>query len=480
MAKRKNDYDAIIIGAGISGLVCGCYLAKAGIKTLIVEKNHQAGGYCTSFRRNGFLFDACAHGLSSFRKNGRMYKFAKELNFLKDLKLERLNPSDVIITPEHKIRIFNELSETIKSFQLNFPKEKKNIKILFDAIALSPISSLMKLRNKTFKDILDESLVDERLKTILSVFILGIVGVSPERVSSIVAILAIREFLFDGGYYPVGGMQELPNILVAKFKKMGGEIKLLTTVKEIQVVNKKAVGILLNTGISFYAKNIISAVDARQTFFKLLKRKWVEKIFRENIIRKRTSFSAFIIYLGVKTSSSIPSILKSNIWVINDFNLDALLRGVDIQKNNYFALTSSSIKGGMKRLAENNSYSLSIAVNAKYSGGTFWKEENKQKLTDRLIDLAEKEIPNLSKHIIFKEVASPITLYKWTYNYKGAAYGWESNREQFGDISLTQRTAIENLFITGHWSNQSSGITLVANCGYNTAELIKRKESKTI
>jgi phytoene dehydrogenase-like protein len=35
---KQYDYDAIIIGAGISGLICGCYLAKAGLKTLIVEK----------------------------------------------------------------------------------------------------------------------------------------------------------------------------------------------------------------------------------------------------------------------------------------------------------------------------------------------------------------------------------------------------------------------------------------------------------
>ena len=35
---NQYDYDAVIIGAGISGLVCGCYLAKAGMKVLIIEK----------------------------------------------------------------------------------------------------------------------------------------------------------------------------------------------------------------------------------------------------------------------------------------------------------------------------------------------------------------------------------------------------------------------------------------------------------
>ena len=56
--KIDNKYDVIIIGAGIGGLVCGCYLVKAGLKVLIVEKHYQVGGYCTSFKRKGFTFDA--------------------------------------------------------------------------------------------------------------------------------------------------------------------------------------------------------------------------------------------------------------------------------------------------------------------------------------------------------------------------------------------------------------------------------------
>ncbi|MCM8787946.1 MAG: FAD-dependent oxidoreductase, partial [Candidatus Omnitrophica bacterium] len=40
---KKDQYDVIIIGAGIGGLVCGCYLAKAGLKVLIVEKNDKVG-----------------------------------------------------------------------------------------------------------------------------------------------------------------------------------------------------------------------------------------------------------------------------------------------------------------------------------------------------------------------------------------------------------------------------------------------------
>lgn len=54
-----NDMcDVVIISAGIGGFVCGCYLAKAGMKVLICEQHYKPGGYCTSFKRGRFTFDA--------------------------------------------------------------------------------------------------------------------------------------------------------------------------------------------------------------------------------------------------------------------------------------------------------------------------------------------------------------------------------------------------------------------------------------
>ena len=40
----KNDYDAIVIGGGHNGLINGAYLAKAGLRTLILERRHLVGG----------------------------------------------------------------------------------------------------------------------------------------------------------------------------------------------------------------------------------------------------------------------------------------------------------------------------------------------------------------------------------------------------------------------------------------------------
>src|SRR3989304_8333159 len=54
-------YDAIVIGGGIGGLFCANFLAKEKMKVLLLERHYVLGGYCSSFRRKGFLFDAATH-----------------------------------------------------------------------------------------------------------------------------------------------------------------------------------------------------------------------------------------------------------------------------------------------------------------------------------------------------------------------------------------------------------------------------------
>src|SRR5437867_10705946 len=56
-----NSYDAVVIGAGIGGLICANLLARNGLRVLLVEQHYMAGGYCSTFRRKGFTFDAATH-----------------------------------------------------------------------------------------------------------------------------------------------------------------------------------------------------------------------------------------------------------------------------------------------------------------------------------------------------------------------------------------------------------------------------------
>src|SRR5437867_5654157 len=56
-----SSYDAIIIGAGVGGLFCANLLAREGLKVLLLERHYMLGGFCSTFRRKGFIFDAATH-----------------------------------------------------------------------------------------------------------------------------------------------------------------------------------------------------------------------------------------------------------------------------------------------------------------------------------------------------------------------------------------------------------------------------------
>ena len=54
----------VIIGAGVAGLTAGCYAARNGYRTTILEMGQVPGGLCTSWRRKGYLFDGSVAGLA--------------------------------------------------------------------------------------------------------------------------------------------------------------------------------------------------------------------------------------------------------------------------------------------------------------------------------------------------------------------------------------------------------------------------------
>src|SRR5574341_1519039 len=167
MTQANNDkYDAVIIGAGMGGLVCGCYLAKAGMKVLIAEQHHKPGGYCTSFKRQGFTFDAAAHSLGALRQGGIVRTVFNDLGLDKRVKITRYDPSDIVISPDYKISFWADLNKTIDNFQQTFPKEIANIKNFFSLLLNPAPVSFARIRSWTFKNLLDKYFTDEKLKSI--------------------------------------------------------------------------------------------------------------------------------------------------------------------------------------------------------------------------------------------------------------------------------------------------------------------------
>ena len=117
----KDKYDVIIIGAGIGGLVCACYLSQKGLKVLVVEKNKNVGGCASSFKKNNFTFDMGAHLIGGCDNSGLFTHYLKALN----IKVEfiKMNPFDRYIFGGNTVDVPDDLSDFKVFLKREFPKE---------------------------------------------------------------------------------------------------------------------------------------------------------------------------------------------------------------------------------------------------------------------------------------------------------------------------------------------------------------------
>jgi len=463
----KSCYDAVIIGAGISGLTCGCFLAKEGMSVLLMDQHHRPGGCCTSFSRNGYTFDAAAHSFGSYREGGNMRLVLESLDMAGKIEIRRFTPSDIILSPDYQITFWSGKDKTVQELQQFFPDEADNILRFIGRLTDSKPLDFVALRSMTYKDLLDLYFTDDKLKAILSITVFGNGALPPSLISAFTGAKIFTEFILDGGYYPDGSMQALPDALAERFEELGGELQLSCLVKKIRTDANSVRGVVLEKGVSIRAKYVVASCDARQTIFKLLGRKVVNSEVLHEIDDLIPSLSTFILYLGIdRPFKSLPK-PGTNIWFLPYYDLD---KGYEAAKKGRL----ESI-GYMVRLSPDCRTILGF-VNAPFRSRLYWEKRKAAHMESFIARIEEQIIPGLSEHIVHKEAATPQTLYRYTLNYRGAAYGWATFPRQLFTPVLRQATHINGLHLTGHWTAQTQGIPGVAYLGLNTAKLIMHKE----
>ncbi len=485
--KQENKYDVIVIGAGISGLICGTILAKNGVKVLIVEKNNKVGGYCCSFIRNSFKFDAGVHYLGSLRqKGGQLRKILDEIELTSDLELVDTDISDKILFLDFEIIFGKNLDAVTDSFKKNFSNEIDSIRKFIIYISKTDFSQLYRENiTLTFRQLLDKYFKSEYIKQIFSTP-LGNAGASSNKIAAISAIILFREYIFDSGYYPKGGMQAFSDKICQKFKTFGGEILLNSEVTKILLTtNNEATAIIIDDGERIEASYIVSCIDSFRTFFDLFsKNRTIDKI-RTKIKKLVPSFSAFVIYLGVKNVTQGLDSVKCSTWFCPEPNIDAyygsvLSNHLDFKKS--FLLISRPTFFD-KSLAPSNSEIISVFTAAPFKDIAFW-EKNRKKIVENILYNVKKVIPGITNsNILVKESATPLTFYKFTYNYRGALYGWAPIVDQISSNIMPMKSpAIKNMLFAGHWTTQGyaqGGIPVVAISGRNVAKKVLNTFFKT-
>jgi len=469
---KKDEYDVIIIGAGIGGLICANYLATCGKKVLVVDKNSQPGGYCSSFYNNGCVIDGAIHALQDCNKGSILSDIFLELKIDSKIKLIRGDPSDTIITTDHKINVYNSYDETLKEFVKNFPKEKKSLNKFFSILVNTNVLQLYaKYKNFTYQQVLNSFFRDRVLKRIFGVFLSNI-GSVPSDTSAYIALLLTKQFILSGGYYPLGGAQVIPDVLAHRLQANGGDLLLNNLVSKIYIKSGKAIGINSKNG-NFYAKHIVSNADFAYTINKLLSDS-PDSMVESNVLNYTPALSIFMLYVMVRRKVEINAD-AAGIWCIpsdkyfsdiaNQFKRDVISNRA-IFYSIISKLDNSIVSGGKDYFR--------IMINTEYHDKKFWME-NRKRLKDVLLTHACNTIPNLRDDIICVATATPISMYNYSLNYNGSISGWLNSPKQVNDPIVSHLPNICGLYFVGHWITRkygNGGVAMAADSGRKVAKMI--------
>jgi len=467
MNVKESKYDVIIMGAGIAGLICGAFLAKNGKRVLILEQHHIPGGYCTSFKRKGFIFDAAVHHIGGCGKWGIVGRCLSELDI--NIPFLRLDPMDSIHFPTFSLDVPAELDDYVHLLTQQFASESKNIPVFFkefvglyrSTVRAGKSTLLSKYQDLTYKEMLDMYFTDERLKMVLSAQ-WGYIGSPPHEASAIGMCQMLVNYLKDGAFYPVGSTQNFTDRIAQKFIDYGGQIMLSSMIKKISMKNMFAKGVITDRGEEFFADNFVSNIDPLQLFFTLIDNQEVEESYLHKIRKMKRSDSFFLLYLGLDSRIDLKG-LKRGFYHTS--------RDMSFADNGWFYISVPTHADAS--LSPDNKQIITVVVSTKerfdeIEDWNIFKEKKKQ----YTIRYLETFLPNIQNHIDVMETGTPRTLERYTLNPKGAAYGWAVTVDQTWSNRLQHTTPFRNLFLAGHWTNPGPGICAVVSSGWRVANMI--------
>ena len=487
-------YDVILIGSGLGSLIAACKLAREGKKTLVLEKHTIAGGFATSFKRKQkWEFDVSLHCISGLKEGGRVRGILEEIGVYHRLEFRQATQLYTVIHPNGKMSVDGDSEQYKRNLIEMFPDEEKGISDLFTLFVTirnemienqKGAPTFLKYQNYSLQEMIDECIQSPQLKSIICQF-WGYFGLPPSMLSANYFAYAWTDYHYYGGYYPVLKSQGISNELVTLLEEYGGEVITRQEVTEIIVENGIACGVRTKKGKEFRGDHIISNMDPKKMLPLLSGIEEIPRRFERKVESIQPSYSCIQAYIIIDGVFSDMFDEKNHEIFVNDyFDLNRVEK--DINEGNYSQMPYcvTIYENIVPEYQNNDESTLTMMQICNYKD---WENINKEeylqkkaRIANIFLDRLEKVYPGIKEKVKHIELATPLTVKRYTGHTNGAIYGAAQTVSQSLHRSLSQLTPIPRLYLVGAWTRPGAGYSGVISSGYNLANTILKREKREV
>ncbi len=504
-------FDAVIVGAGLGGLMAAARLAGAGKKILVLEKKILPGGTSYIFRRGGYAFPM---GPLSFSFPGLVTELLAGAGIEMDLGFRRSEFR--LRTPGIDVRTSQPLRDLCPDLARRFPAEKAGLESFFGSLSkaiaasrdlhrwhpdycISPrtaadlgisgeelagrIAGIRSLSETPAASVLDGLINDEGLKNFL-----GSLGTSPPEMSML-NLASMWNIMTDEGIWcPSPGVHVLTDLLLARVKELGAEVRLGAPVGRILIRDGRARGVATADGRTVDSRFVVSNADAKTTFLNLCDPASLQGIDLDFVRKVPYTGSELSVYLGLRTEGlDLDAAGTDHLFWRERIGGDDPpgfedFRSREIEICFWSRKAPSLVPPGR----------ASVLLRAGFPYGRFasWRTGEKRRkdgykdlknaLARQLIAAADAAVPGLSGSIEFMASATPLTYRDWGNRYDGSIAGWSWNAADSARIpsKILVRTPVPGLFLAGIYAASElflGGVPTALHTGNLAADLVLKE-----
>ena len=533
-----QSYDAVVIGGGHNGLVSAAYLARAGLKTLVLEKRHVLGGAAvTEEIFPGFRFSVFSYVVSLLRPE-----------IIRDLQLPKhgldILPLDGTFTPLRKGegpaagggdylwrvndhgRTIRELrrwsasdAEAYEEYGQLMVEMARFIKPItppdltsMDPRPMMPLAGLarrfqqlpqrqqavfIQLMTMSASDFLDQWFETDPLKATMSAS--GIIGTYQGVKSPGTAYVLLHHYMgeIDGAFrawgIPKGGTGGVSNAIGSAARALGAEIRTEAPVAKVIVKGGRAVGVALESGEEIHADSVLSSLDSSRTFLGLLEPGTLDPSFEEEVRRFKFRGSSGKVNLAVDRRPDVSCLPGAGEHLRGAISfspsIDEMERAYDDAKYDRFS-TKPYIDMIIPTLVD-----PSMAPPGKHVISCFvqyapyrlapelgtW-DDQRDAFGDAVIDRIAEFAPNIRDVILHRNVQTPLDIERTTGLTEGNIFQGELSLEQlFFNRPVPGyarfRTPVRDLWLCGSATHPGGGI-MGANGRIAALEVLRARGRK--